>query len=115
MLIITCIFSGCTSPQNPATENPITSAPSAAMNTIAIKDYTFSPANLTIKPGTTVTWLNQEEAVHQIVSDAKTPISFASDSLSNGESFSFTFTMAGIFTYHCVYHPTMKGAIIVES
>ena len=65
--------------------------------------------------GTTVTWLNQDEAVHQIDSDSKAQVTFVSDSLAHGASFSFTFTQPGTYTYHCTYHPTMKGTIVVQS
>ena len=85
------------------------------MNTIAIKNFAFNPENLTIRTGTTVTWLNLDEAVHQIESDSKAQGVFLSDSLVYGESFTFTFTQPGIYTYHCTYHPTMEGAIIVVS
>ena len=115
ILILTCFFSGCTSSQSPATTPMITTAPPNGSNIITIKDFAFSPANLTIKTGTTVTWMNQDGAVHQIDSDSKTPVDFTSDSLVNGESFSFTFTQPGTYTYHCVYHAPMKGTIIVQS
>ena len=83
------------------------------LNTIAIKNFAFSPVILTIKTGTTVTWMNQNGAVHQIVSDSGTP--FTSDSLASGASYQFTFIQPGTYTYHCTYHPTMKGTIIVQS
>ena len=116
LLILTCSFSGCISSQpvtNDHSDNCAT--PSAGLNTIVIKNFAFSPANLTIKTGTTVTWLNQDEAVHQIESDSKAQGVFLSDSLAYGESFTFTFTQPGTYTYHCTYHPTMKGAIMVKS
>jgi plastocyanin len=88
-------------------------APADGLNTIVIKNFIFSPANLTIKNGTTVTWMNQNGAVHQIVSDSGTP--FTSDSLASGESYQFTFIKPGNYNYHCTYHPTIKGTIIVKS
>jgi plastocyanin len=79
------------------------------------QNFAFSPENLTIRTGATVTWLNQNGAVHQIDSDKKTPVAFTSDALGNGESFSFTFTQPGTYTYLCLNHPPMKGTIIVQS
>ena len=90
-------------------------APEDGLTTIAIKNFTFSPSNITIRAGTTVTWLNQDEAVHQIDSDSKAQVAFVSDSLPHGASFPFTFTQPGTYTYHCTYHPTMKGTIVVQS
>jgi plastocyanin len=116
ILILTCSFSGCISSQPIQTTAPTTAATQPdELNTIAIQNFTFSPANLTIKTGTTVTWMNQDEAVHQIDSDLNIPVAFYSDSLAHGASFPFTFTQPGTYTYHCTYHPTMKGTIIVQS
>lgn len=116
LVILTCLFSGCTSSQPLQTTTPtIAVVPAEELNTIVIKDFTFNPANLTIKTGTPVTWVNQDGAVHQIDSDSKIPVAFVSDSLAHGASFRFVFTQPGSYTYHCIYHPTMKGAIIVQS
>jgi plastocyanin len=115
MLILTCSFSGCTYPQSPAITPTITPAPSYGSNTVVINNFAFNPANLTIRTGATVTWLNQNGAVHQIDSDQNTPVAFTSSSLAHGESFSFTFTQPGTYTYHCVYHSLETGTIVVES
>lgn len=54
---------------------------------------------------------NQDEADHTVTADDK---SFDSSQLSQGKSFSFTFTKEGTFTYKCSNHPTMQGKIIVS-
>ena len=114
IVIVACSFSGCTSSQPDQTIPAATTTPAGGLNTTTvIKNFAFSQANLTIKTGTTVTWLNQDEAVHQIESDSKVQRVFLSDSLAYGESYTFTFTQPGTYTYHCTYHPTMKGAVIV--
>jgi len=115
MLVLACSFSGCTSAQSPPTTTPTTPAPAGGSNSIAIKNFAFNPASLTIKTGTTVTWTNQDGAVHQIASDSGTPVAFVSDSLANGASYQFTFTQPGTYTYYCPFHPPMKGTIIVQS
>ena len=115
MLVLACSFSGCTSSQSPQTTTPTTQAPSGGSNSIAIKNFAFNPAVLTIKTGTTVPWTNQDGAVHQIASDPGTPVAFTSDSLANGASYQFTFTQPGTYTYYCPFHPPMKGTIIVQS
>jgi plastocyanin len=115
LLVLACSFSGCTSAPSPQTTTPATPAPSGGSNEIAIKNFAFSPAILTIKTGTMVTWTNQDGAVHQIVSDPGTPAAFNSVSLANGVSYQFTFTQPGTYTYHCTVHPSMKGTIIVQS
>lgn len=115
MLILTCSFSGCTSSQSPKTIPSATPAPSDGSNSITINNFAFNPAILTIKTGTTVTWMNQDVAEHQIASDSGTTVAFISGSLATGKSFPFTFTQPGTYTYHCTYHPSMKGTIIVQS
>jgi plastocyanin len=115
LLVFTCLFSGCTSPKSPSTTTPATPAPSGGPNAIEIKNFAFGPASLTIRTGTTVTWTNQDGAVHKIASDPGTPVAFTSESLANGASYPLTFTTAGTYTYHCTIHPSMKGTILVQA
>jgi len=115
MLVFSCLFAGCTSVQSPPTPTPATLAPAGGSNSIAIKNFAFSPATLTIKTGTPVTWTNQDGAPHQIASDPGAPVAFKSESLANGASYQFTFTQAGTYSYYCTIHPSMKGTIIVQS
>jgi plastocyanin len=78
--------------------------------TVSIDNFTFSPAELTVKAGTTVTWKNQDDIPHTIVSAGK----FKSKALDTDDSYSFTFTAAGDYTYFCSLHPHMTGKIKVE-
>jgi plastocyanin len=71
--------------------------------------FIFSPATLTIKAGTTVTWKNMSSAPHTITSDdGKT---FDSGTIPTGGTFRFTFKTTGAFPYHCNYHPYMRATI----
>jgi plastocyanin len=115
MLVLACSLSGCTSPQSPQTAATLTPVQPVGSNDILIKNFAFSPASLTIRTGTTVTWLNQDGAQHQIASDPVTPSAFNSDPLADGTSYQFTFTKPGTYTYHCTIHPSMKGTVIVEA
>ncbi len=78
--------------------------------------FAFSPASLTIKAGTTVTWKNTTAASHTVTSDdGKSFDSGASNPIiAQTGMFSFTFTTPGTFAYHCAIHPTMKATIIVQ-
>jgi plastocyanin len=78
--------------------------------TVTIDNFTFTPAQLTVKVGTTVTWTNHDDIPHTIVSAGK----FRSKALDTDNSFSFTFTAAGDYTYFCSLHPHMTGMIKVE-
>jgi plastocyanin len=109
MLLLTCTLSGCTSTQDQATP-----ASSAVPNVITVKNFAFSPETLTVRTGTTVTWVNQDEAIHQIDTDGGGPVTFTSPSLDKGSSYEFTFTRPGTYAYHCTIHPEMKGTVIVE-
>jgi plastocyanin len=87
------------------------SAPAYAEDTsITIDNFTFAPAELTVKVGTTVTWTNHDDIPHTIVSAGK----FRSKALDTDNSFSFTFTAAGDYKYFCSLHPHMTGTIKVE-
>jgi len=77
---------------------------------ITIDNFTFSPAQPVVKPGTTVTWKNQDDIPHTVVSAGK----FKSKALDTDDSYSFTFTAAGDYTYFCSLHPHMTGTIKVE-
>jgi plastocyanin len=77
---------------------------------VSIDNFTFAPAQLTVKLGTTVTWTNHDDIPHTVVSAGK----FRSKTLDTDDSFSFTFTAAGDYKYFCSLHPHMTGMIKVE-
>ena len=80
---------------------------------VSIRNYLFYPAALTIKPGTTVTWRNDEVngVAHTVVANKG---AFASGNLGPGMVYSFTFTKPGAYGYTCSYHPYMTGTITVK-
>ena len=119
MLVLACFATGCTSAQAPVTPTATTAgtqpASPAGSDAIAIKNFAFSPSTLTVTPGTTIVWTNQDSTPHQVVSDAGSPVAFSSETLAKDSSFRFSFTQAGTYTYHCSIHPSMTGTIIVQS
>ena len=82
----------------------------AAPVTVAIGNFTFEPAALTVPVGTTVTWVNRDDIPHLV--DAGDG-SFASPPLDTDDSFSLTLTTAGEIAYFCGLHPHMTGTITV--
>jgi plastocyanin len=81
--------------------------------TISIDNFTFTPAAVTVKAGTTVTWTNKDDIPHGI---AATGNAFArSNALDTDNSYSFTFTTPGTYQYFCYIHPHMTGTIVVEA
>src|SRR5690348_2723892 len=69
-----------------------TSAATPAPVSVAISNFKFSPASITVKRGTTVTWTNNDSAAHTVTGDNGGP---ASANLAQGQSYSYTFTTAG--------------------
>ena len=77
--------------------------------TVNIQNFAFSPSEITINSGDTVTWINNDDAPHTITGD-----SFDSGTISNGQEFKNTFQEKGTYEYHCNFHSSMKGKVIVE-
>ena len=73
----------------------------------------FSPNPFTesIATRSEVIWANNDGTTHHIVSDE--PL-FDSGNMGNGETYTFTFTAAGTYTYHCSIHPAMVGTIVID-
>jgi plastocyanin len=80
--------------------------------TVHIKNFMFVPATITVAPGTTVTFVNDDEEPHTVTSNDK---SFDSEGLDTNQKFTHTFAKAGTFMYFCEVHPYMHGTIIVKA
>ena len=78
---------------------------------VQIDQYAFLPQRITVKPGTTVTWTNDDDDSHTVASSSKL---FKSKALDTGDKFSFTFTTPGTYQYFCSLHPHMTATIVVE-
>ena len=83
----------------------------ASGTAVSIQNFSFSPVTLSVKTGATVVWTNNDSATHTVTSDAGGILN--SPSLSSSQSFSYTFSTPGTFSYHCAIHPMMQGAITV--
>ena len=81
-------------------------------NEVFIENTAFGPSSITVKKGTTVTWTNKDSFQHTVTDDGT---SFSSPTLNNGGTFSFTTSTVGTFTYHCNFHSTMHGTLIVTN
>ena len=67
-------------------------------NVVTIDNFMFTPMELTIPAGATVTWINKDDVPHTVVSvDHK----FKSQALDTDEKFSFTFSDPGTYGYFC--------------
>jgi plastocyanin len=89
------------------------STPTTA-STVVIKNFAFSPASLTVKKGTKVTWMNNDAATHTVTA-TDNGNTFSSGSIAPGcGTFSFTFNTAGDFNYQCTIHPQMVASVHVQ-
>jgi plastocyanin len=68
----------------------------------------FSPDDLEVEVGTTVTWVNGGAVNHNVIGGPLT-----SGTLEPGDSFSFTFDEPGEITYQCYFHGGMEGTVRV--
>ena len=78
---------------------------------ITIDNFSFTPKEITVSKGTTVTWVNHDDVPHTVVSTDK---KFKSRALDTDEKFSFTFSDTGAYGYFCSVHPVMTGKVIVK-
>ena len=88
-----------------------TAARAQTTHTVTIKNMAFSPANLTIAAGDTVTWVNEDRMRHSAWEDSGD--AFDTGLLARGESASLTFGSAGSFNYRCRPHRNMRGTITI--
>jgi plastocyanin len=78
---------------------------------VTIDNFAFSPATLKVKVGQKVSWTNKQQGVaHTVTADGGT----FDHPMPSGATFSFAFTKAGSFAYHCTIHPSMHGTIVVS-
>jgi plastocyanin len=105
-----------------ATTTP-SASPSQAVASVSILNFTFTPKTLTVAAGTTVTWTNHDPVVHNVTSadslalNAAATSLFASGSLGQGQTFSYTFTTKGTYFYVCTIHrtmPSMHAEVVVK-
>jgi plastocyanin len=78
---------------------------------VKIDNFSFGSTSLTVAAGTTVTWTNNDDVPHTVVSDDK---AFKSKALDTGDKFSYTFTKPGTYNYFCSVHPKMTARVVVQ-
>ena len=82
-----------------------------AANEIGIDNFRFAPSTLTVKAGTKVVWINNDDVPHLIVNVQnrfrQSPV------LDTGQRFATTLTQRATYDYFCSLHPMMQGKIIV--
>jgi len=84
---------------------------SSTPNQVAVENFSFQPGTLTVKAGTTVTWVNHDDEPHTVNENNKI---FKSGTLDTDAKFSYKFTSPGTYSYFCSLHPRVTGQIIVK-
>jgi amicyanin len=83
----------------------------AAASQVRIGNFVFTPAEITVAPGSTVTWVNEDDIPHTVAASSG---AFRSKAMDTDQQYSFTFTTPGTYDYFCALHPHMQGKIVVK-
>jgi len=103
------VLAACGGGGSTATVGP---KPSGDSHAVTISNFTFQPADVTVKRGTRVTVTNRDSAVHTATADDGH--SFDTGNLEPGASKTITLTRPGSYAYRCTIHPYMRGKLIVD-
>jgi plastocyanin len=85
--------------------------PGAASPTVRMEDDLFTPVDLVVPVGTTVTWVNGGMDEHTVVAK---DLTFDSGVIAPGQVFQRRFEAAGEYAYICDLHDGMVGSILVQ-
>jgi plastocyanin len=80
----------------------------SAVANVSITATGFNPDDVTVKPGDTVTWKNNDTANHQVVADRG---EFKSPVLKPGNTYSFRFELEASYAYHDAMKPSSVGTV----
>lgn len=83
------------------------------LGNVAIKLFQFQPGRIEVRPGTLVSWVNEDEILHTVTAEKKEN-GFAAYLDGKGQSFSFTFAQPGTYSYFCERHEHMRGEVLVR-
>lgn len=108
------VLTGCYHiPKTPSSVSTPTPVSQTQSQSIEIKNFAFSPATLTVKPGVQIIVTNQDKVSHTLTADDGK--SFDTGILSQGKSAVITApAQAGSYSFHCAPHPYMKGTLVVK-
>ena len=127
--LVLAVACGCTQPASPVqptatptvdiqtTGLPIVTmttfpqTPDSGTYTVRINNFAFDPADITVKAGSTVRWVNGDEVPHRIQFDDE---HYSTLLLGSSQSGSQRFFEPGVYPYICLIHPEMQGTVRVE-
>jgi plastocyanin len=92
--------------------NSVPQPPPPQTHTVTIEGMRFDPADLIVRTGDTIVWVNKDLFAHTATADAG---AFDSKSIDPEGSWRFTPRTAGELAYICALHPTMKAMVRVKA
>ncbi|HVV54755.1 MAG TPA: cupredoxin domain-containing protein [Mucilaginibacter sp.] len=106
------LLNSCSKGSSGNTTTPVTVPKGTYSASVAISNFAFSPNKVYVLTGGAVTWTNKD-AVDHTATDLNG--AFDSGHINPSQTFKFTFTKAGTYTYHCLIHSSMANATVVVS
>ena len=86
----------------------------AAGAAVAIDNFAYTPAAITVPAGTRVEWVNHDDVPHTVTGDGgRGPLK--SSALDTGDRYAVTFETPGEYPYYCAVHPHMRGKVTVTN
>ncbi|MCE8544571.1 cupredoxin family copper-binding protein [Ruegeria pomeroyi] len=79
---------------------------------VDIRAFAFEPAEVTIRAGETVRWINHDFAPHTATDDE---VNWDTEELEKGGQATIRFDTPGTYPYFCAYHPHMRGSVVVTT
>ena len=118
LLMAMTVFNGCSKPDedddtngnNNGNNNGGNNGGTAA-NEVLMSGSAFTPSTITVTAGTTVKWTNDDGVNHTVTSNTGI---FNSGTIGNNGTYSYTFSAAGTYLYHCALHAGMTGTVVVN-
>ena len=115
---IACAGGGSSSSTSPSpvgspapTPGGTSSSVTIPVGALSLGNRAYTPDDVNVAVGSTVTWTNTESVAHTSTSDVN---AWDSGIVAPAGQFSFTFQTAGTFQYHCAIHPGMVGTVVVR-
>ena len=108
------------SSNNGLTTSSSIAAPSNKVTIVGVKgNQSYDPNPINIKVGDTITWINADVVAHTVTSGKDyDPLTsgkiFNSKSIISNADYSLKFAIPGVYDYFCLFHPSMKGTVIVS-
>jgi plastocyanin len=110
-LVLILAITACGSGSTSASSTP---AAAGSADTIVIKNFMFSPATLTVSPGTVVTVRNEDSVTHTLT-DKANPKLFSTGDVGPGQVKTFKApAKAGSYPFFCTIHQYMTGTLVVR-